>query len=67
MPTAKPCSDVLETCEMAGGDTTAETMKHTRPALAEDIKAFVEDVVATAPPLTLEQLDKLALLLRPSS
>ena len=52
---------------MAGGDTTAETMKHTRPALAEDIKAFVEDVVATAPPLTLEQLDKLALLLRPSS
>lgn len=46
-------------------DDTRRSLDEARRALAEEkIRAFVEQTVASAPPLTPEQRDRLALLLR---
>jgi hypothetical protein len=48
-----------------GSAASCEPVRDARRVLAEEkIKAYVEKVVAEAPPLTHEQRDRLALLLR---
>lgn len=48
-----------------GGSTPSPSLENAQRVLAEEkIKAFVERTVAAAPPLTPEQRDRLALLLR---
>lgn len=48
------------------GRDSEETRALRRDLAAAKLVAYVERVVAEAPPLTNEQLDRIALLLRPS-
>lgn len=48
------------------GRDSDETRARRRDLAAAKLVAYVERVVAEAPPLTEEQLDRIALLLRPS-
>lgn len=48
----------------AGGDPSAECVQDAKRVLAEEkLKAFIERVVAEAPPLSAEARQRLALLL----
>ncbi len=52
----------------AGGDDGRAPVQDARRALAEEkLKAYIERTVASAPPLTSEMRDRLALLLRGAS
>lgn len=49
------------------GSSDAELLCARRALKAAKLAAYVEKVVAEAPPLSPEQIDRIALLLRPSS
>lgn len=64
-------SEVLKARSATGvaarrGDSNA-VLEARRNLAAAKLAAYIESVVAEAPPLTDEQLDHIALLLRPSS
>lgn len=58
----------IKKTKKAGGDLRCAAVQDARRALAEEkIKTCIERTVAAAPPLTNEQRDRLALLLRGAS
>lgn len=62
---SKAHSRVANEVKKAGGDSTVPPVQDAKRALAEEkLKAYIERVVAEAPPLSVEARQRLALLLR---